>query len=106
MTKTVFISDLHVPYHDLLAWNKTIRFIKDFKPDTIINLGDFVDFYGISRFDKEPSRIDSLQNEINIAIELQAELRSSAPNARIYINQVIMKTGCGCIHGSTQNYQT
>ena len=42
------ISDLHIPYHhkDSFKFLKAIK--KEFKPDTVINIGDLLDFHAIS----------------------------------------------------------
>ena len=51
---------------DYKAFEAVYKFIKDVKPQRVIMMGDSVDFYSLSKFDKSPDRLDSLQEEIDI----------------------------------------
>ena len=50
MKKIVVISDLQVPYHDERAVKNVALFIKRFKPDQVITIGDEIDLPQISRW--------------------------------------------------------
>ena len=50
MKKVVVISDLQVPYHDERAIRNVVAFIKRFKPDQVITIGDEIDLPQISRW--------------------------------------------------------
>jgi hypothetical protein len=50
MKKVVVISDLQVPYHDPVAIRNVVAFIKRFKPDQVITIGDEIDLPQISRW--------------------------------------------------------
>ena len=50
MKKVVVISDLQVPYHDPIAIRNVVAFIKRFKPDQVITIGDEIDLPQISRW--------------------------------------------------------
>ena len=76
---------MHVPYHDEEAFNLVLRYIKDKQPDVIIQQGDFYDCYGVSRFDKDPKRVDTLQEEIDIGKELWTKIERAAPKASLYM---------------------
>ena len=71
--KIVVISDMHVPYHH----QDSIRFLKEikneFKPDTIVNIGDLLDFHAISMHEHNPD-LYSAGHELK--------------QARIYIKQL------------------
>ncbi len=73
-TKTLFIPDIHAPFQDEIALNALKEFIKWFKPDDIIFLGDLIDFYAISHFVKDPERITKLQEELDQAQEVMADI--------------------------------
>lgn len=75
LQKVVVIPDIHAPYEDYRALHGVYKFIKDYKPDKVVQLGDMVDFYALSKFDKDPSRILSLQGEIDVARYHLKELR-------------------------------
>lgn len=50
MKKIVVISDLQVPYHDAKAIKNVAAFIRKFKPDEVVTIGDEIDFPTISRW--------------------------------------------------------
>lgn len=52
MKKIVIISDLQVPYHDPAKVAALSRFIKAYKPDDVVSVGDEIDFPTISRWTK------------------------------------------------------
>lgn len=82
-TMRVAVNDQHFPFQDPVAISLSTEFIRSSKPDAIDVLGDLLDFYGLSRFDKDPGRTGSLQEEIDEAGEYLAELRRAAPRAEI-----------------------
>lgn len=83
-TKFVVLSDVHIPYHDNVAINTAVKFIKEKQPEVIILNGDIVDFYDLSKFNKDPDRVQCLQQEIDEVQELFKRLRKTAPLAKIY----------------------
>lgn len=61
MDKTyVIVPDLHFPHHDPAFLSVTKKVIKIVKPHGIVQLGDALDFWQISRFDKDPLRKQSI----------------------------------------------
>jgi predicted phosphodiesterase len=64
LEKILFIPDVHVPYHDKDAFNLMLKAGKAFKPEHVIILGDFADFYGVSSHSKDPNRALKLKEEI------------------------------------------
>jgi predicted phosphodiesterase len=50
------LSDIHVPYHSIEAVTAAFDKIKEEKPDAILLNGDTIDFYGLSRFMKDPRK--------------------------------------------------
>jgi predicted phosphodiesterase len=63
--KLAVLSDIHVPYHSMSALECALDKIYEEKPDAILLNGDTVDFYGLSRFQKDPRKR-------SVAHELQA----------------------------------
>ena len=52
-SRTVFISDIHIPYEDKKALDMAMEIIKDLKlndKDNIIIGGDLLDYYPLSTF--------------------------------------------------------
>ena len=67
--RTIFLSDLHIPYQDTNALALAMDIIKDYKlieQDNIIIGGDLVDFYPFSSFptDLINENIDTYKNNI------------------------------------------
>ena len=52
MKVIVCVSDLQVPYHDRKAVSVLARFIKSYKPDEVVSVGDEMDMQTISRWSK------------------------------------------------------
>lgn len=66
--RIVWLSDLHVPYHDARAVNAALDMARDWRPSLLILGGDLYDSYLISAFEKEPERLNAtLQNEFDAA---------------------------------------
>jgi predicted phosphodiesterase len=63
--KIAVLSDIHIPYHSITALSAALDFIQTEKPDAILLNGDTIDFYGLSRFMKDPRKR-------SVAHELQA----------------------------------
>ncbi len=83
-TALVF-GDTHVPYQDPGALAIIEALLIDTEPDVVIHLGDLLDCYGISRFSKDPTRLTSLQDEIDQARILLAQWRDAAPQAQMFL---------------------
>jgi len=50
------ISDIHVPYHSPEALQMWLEDAYEYEPSTIILNGDILDFYRLSRFEKDPTK--------------------------------------------------
>lgn len=83
--KFVVLSDIHFPYQDDKAIKAVYKFLEQHPVDTIILNGDILDFYDVSSFDKDPSRINSLQKEIDMANKFFSQLRKRHSGRIIFI---------------------
>lgn len=85
--RIVITSDWHVPYHDPKAIEAFLSFAHDNPIDILILDGDILDAYSLSKFDKNPNRMATFQDEIDKAYEIIEELTSYlAPGAtKVYI---------------------
>lgn len=77
------LSDIHFPYHDEVALKAAIDYLVEYKPDTIILNGDILDFYGLSAFDKDPSK-PKMREELEQGRWFISAMRQTFPNAQIY----------------------
>ena len=80
--KALIISDLHIPYHDDEAIETALSAGEKAKVDTVVLLGDILDFYKISSFSKDPRR-KSVNLEMEEGKAFLSELRKRFPKARI-----------------------
>lgn len=85
LERIAIIPDAHVPYHNKKAWKLMITALKDFKPDRIICLGDLADFYKISHYSKDPTRMESFDTEISMVNKALDDLDSLEAKHKIFI---------------------
>lgn len=80
--KILIISDIHAPFHDVEAIKAAMAYGKEKEINCIYINGDLVDFYGLSRFEKDPRKVN-VPYEIKCAKEILAYIRASFPKALI-----------------------
>lgn len=78
----VRLCDWHVPYHDEDVLNCAVNFCGRIQPDIIV-VDELHDFYALSRFDKDPKRISSLQDELDEVEKYLGVIRELCPKAKI-----------------------
>jgi predicted phosphodiesterase len=81
-SKTLIISDLHIPYQDNEAIQKAINYGKEKKVNCILINGDVLDFAGISRHEKD-WRQRSVHEEFEATRIFLSSLREHFPKAKI-----------------------
>lgn len=82
---TAFLyGDTHAPYHDQRVLSIFQAIAEDTQPDHIFHMGDGVDCYKLSTYDKDPDRLESQQEEIDMAREQLAAMRKAAPRAAMH----------------------
>ena len=76
--RILVISDMHVPYHhkDSIRFLKEIK--KEYKPDTVVNIGDLLDFHAISMHSHAPD-LFSAGHELKEARKYVKELEGIFP---------------------------
>ena len=80
--KTLLLADIHFPYHDDEALACALNHGDSIEPDTIYMNGDCMDFFSISRWDKNPEE-RNLPRELQLCRQFLAHLRERFPKARI-----------------------
>lgn len=81
----VVYSDSHVPNEDKPAIRIVAQITAELQPSLIVNLGDLLDCYLLSTFQKDPSRLDSLQTDIDLARAHLASMRLLSPKSRFVL---------------------
>lgn len=80
--KLLILSDIHIPYHSIEALSCAFDYAKKEKPDAILLNGDTLDFFGLSRFSKDPKH-RSFAEELRAFKEFMDVLKKTF-NAKIY----------------------
>jgi hypothetical protein len=81
----VAIYDKHIPYHSPVMEKITLDYIRDTKPNYIIDGGDLIDNPGMSIFDPDPNHRRDTQEEIDMAVQYLARLHEASPESKIIL---------------------
>lgn len=79
----LFLSDIHIPYHNIQALTLALQYGIKNKVNTIYLNGDIIDFYAISRFEKDPRKRD-FAREVLLTRDFLKSLRNLFPSASIF----------------------
>lgn len=85
MKRLLFIPDTHVPYEDPKAFALMLKAARVFKPDTVVLLGDFADFYAVSSHSKNPDRRLDLRYEVDRVKERLKDIKRLGAKRNIYV---------------------
>lgn len=83
--RIIFPTDEHYPYQDEEARAIALKIASDFDPHIRIAGSDGIDFYSLSRFDKNPLRmkVGALQEDIDAWKKGQREWLDATPHANV-----------------------
>jgi predicted phosphodiesterase len=81
--RVLLLSDIHIPYHSIEALTCVFDFAKKEKPDAILLNGDTLDFFGLSKFCKDP-RKRKFHEELQTFKELIDIIQKIFPAAKLY----------------------
>ena len=76
------LSDIHVPFHNNPALTCALEHFKKRQVDTILLNGDTIDFYALSRFEKDPRERDTAY-ELKMVGQLLEYIREKFPKVRL-----------------------
>lgn len=80
--RVLLIPDTHRPYHSRRAFQVMLKAAAEIlRPDTIVVLGDFGDFYATSQHDKDPRRASRLKEELD-DVSYGLDILDSLPGVR------------------------
>lgn len=83
MSCRLILPDVHVPFHDVHLTEAWLEFAAALDPEGVDILGDVLDCYTISRFDKNPARKASFQDEVDTARLLLERIRETCSRSDI-----------------------
>lgn len=77
----VLVGDIHIPHHDVTASNAFFRSLDIIEPDMVVFMGDILDMYSLSTFNKHPERATSanVQHEIDMWFDWYEEMADHLP---------------------------
>ena len=76
------VGDQHFPFHDRKVLGIIDKFLEELQPNYLIYNGDMGDFYQISKFSKNPARLDSLQEDVNSTTRMFWRHKRLLPNTK------------------------
>ena len=76
------LTDIHIPFQDNVAVEAALAYLDEFRPDTLVLLGDVMDFYKLSRFMKKVGR-KSVKQELKQCAAFLRMLRERFPKAEM-----------------------
>ena len=85
LKKILIVSDAHHPFVDKKAWQLLLNVGKDLKPDVIVTMGDFADFYSVSAHSKDASRLDRFEDEVTAVNEALDQLDALGAKEKHFI---------------------
>lgn len=85
LEKILFIPDCHIPYEDKRAYDLMLKVAKDMKPDHLIILGDYADFYAVSSHSKDPNRMLKFDKEVEATKRRLDELKALKVKNKVFI---------------------
>jgi predicted phosphodiesterase len=83
ITKIFIFGDVHAPYHDKKAVSCMLKCMDVFKPDIVVDEGDFWDCYAVSKFKKDPRRKTRLVDEVELGEPVLRDIESAAGKAEL-----------------------
>ena len=81
--KAFLLYDAHIPYHNRKAYEIAIDYARQWEPDEIGIVGDFVDFKDISYWKNDPRRAPFV-DEVAVVKEQLNNLRATFPTTKIF----------------------
>jgi hypothetical protein len=77
----ITLNDVHVPFEDKRALSVAFKFCEIIQPEIIL-MHEWHDFYAISKFSKDPKRVNSLQEELDMVRGYWEHLSEICPNSQ------------------------
>lgn len=83
--KIGLIADVQSPFHDTEALQVVVKYLKDYGIDCLLMNGDIIDFYGLSSFEKDPTKRNFSQERAD-NIELLDWIKDQFKDIPVYYN--------------------
>ena len=77
-SKILIMSDIHIPYHDVDALTAIFDYVQEQEIEAVLLNGDILDFYGLSRFVRDP-KARSVADELHMLSVFYQSLQEHLP---------------------------
>jgi predicted phosphodiesterase len=84
--KILIWPDTHYPYEDKKAVELVLQVGRSLKPDHVIILGDFADFYAVSSHSKNPERATQLDKEVEAVKEALDKVKALGAKNNVFVS--------------------
>jgi hypothetical protein len=74
---------MHVPFLDPRAFELALKITEAWQPNTVVIGSDGLDCYKLSKFDKNPERRETIQDEIDEWVKRTREIKQAVPQAEL-----------------------
>jgi hypothetical protein len=88
--RALLLFDVHLPYHDEEALELAVQHGIDSGCDCVILVGDFMDFYACSFWEKDPRQRD-FAGELNTGREMLKSIREAFPASKSFTSSETMR---------------
>ena len=79
------VPDTHAPFHHADAWALMIDVAADLRPETVVVIGDFMDWYAVSSHSKDPARASDLRAELKVGKRLRGQLDDLGAQRKVFL---------------------
>lgn len=76
-------ADFHIPFHDMRTLRAVEGFVRDFKPDIVVYMGDIFDCFELSKFTKSPLKRTTWGDDLRSGKVILANQRRLFKDARV-----------------------
>lgn len=80
--RVVFLGDHHAPHHDVKLHEAVVEWLREFKPERGIILGDLLDFDQLSRHRRTPEWTNDVQETLDSAYSILRAYVEASPDTR------------------------
>jgi predicted phosphodiesterase len=82
--KVFVISDTHFPFHNKRAYEEMLRLLKQERPTHVVQIGDLLDQYVYSRYNRQPEVGDDTVRGLVAADKMWRDIKKLAPTSKCF----------------------
>jgi len=85
--RLLVLPDIHFPKQSKRAYGVVMKYVEDFKPEVVVNLGDLGDFAGVGHWNRQRYKMRKnypVKRDLDMCYAHHKRLRDISPDADIY----------------------